>query len=304
MDDFGLNSMHISKYLKYKGNSAFYTFNSLRAMKADLNETFKVYEFPSIEQKPKLGLFMPESSHSVPLLKLISELPKQLEGLSKASRERRLTTLRNLLKWVYETGLTDKDFTYKLPHIGAKSKPLPKYFSFEETQVYFKSLSKDFQNNQKQYQKEVIVSLLMYAAGLRVTEACSLKTKDFDFKNAQLHIVRKGEKESIVAVPKSVCMQIKPLIEKDSVYIYGEKPLSSRLVYNWVVKRSLTHVGKKITPHGLRHSFATHLLRAGSDLRVLQELLGHKNISTTEKYTHLELSDLNQTLEQHHPLNK
>lgn len=304
MDNFGLQSEHISKYLKYKGNNSFYTFNSLRAIKTDLNEIFKSYEFPSIEQNPKLGLSMPKDAKTVPLLRVISELPRHLEGLSKASKERRVTNFRNLLKWLFKSGMTDKDFTYKLPHIGAKSKPLPKYFSFEETQIYFKSLSKDFQDKPKKFKKEAMVSLMMYAAGLRVTEACSLKAKNFDFKNAQLHIIRKGQKESLVAIPKSVCAQIKPLLEKSTVYIYGEKPLSSRIVYDWVVKRSLTHVGKKITPHGLRHSFATHLLRAGSDLRILQELLGHKNISTTEKYTHLELSDLNQTLEQHHPLNK
>jgi site-specific recombinase XerD len=144
----------------------------------------------------------------------------------------------------------------------------------------------------------------MYSGGLRVTEASNLKTKSFDAKAAQLRIIRKGQHESLVALPKTIAQQLKTLIEKDSLYIYGEKPLLSRVVYDWVVKRSVTHVGKKITPHSLRHSFATHLLRAGSDLRVLQELLGHKNISTTEKYTHLELSDLNQTLEQHHPLNK
>jgi len=305
MKDFELKSEHIAKYLKYKGNMSFYTFNSLRALKTDLNEIFKIYEFPSIEQSDNLGLHIAKKQKKVMLTKVISELPRQLEGLSKASRERRVTTLRNLFKWLYEAGETEKNFTYKLPHIGAKSRPLPKYFSFEETELYFKSLIKDFKNQKSErFKKELIVSLLMYSGGLRVTEASNLKTKSFNAKTAQLRITRKGEQESLVALPQNIAEQLNSLIEKDSVYIYGEKPLLSRVVYDWVVKRSITHVGKKITPHSLRHSFATHLLRAGSDLRVLQELLGHKNISTTEKYTHLELSDLNQTLEQHHPLNK
>jgi site-specific recombinase XerD len=137
-----------------------------------------------------------------------------------------------------------------------------------------------------------------------VSEACGVLTDHMDFKQSQIRVVRKGQDESIVALPTKISAQLQKLIARDDVYIYGEKPLVTRSVYDWVVKRSLSYVHKKITPHGLRHSFATHLLRSGSDLRVLQELLGHKNISTTEKYTHLELSDLSDVLNRHHPLKK
>jgi len=212
--------------------------------------------------------------------------------------------LRGLLKWLYESGITEKDFTCKLPLTGKKPKALPKYLSFEETGLYFNSLIKDFNLNNSKLKNELLVNLLMYSGGLRVSEACEIKSKNFNSKKSQILVVRKGQTESVIALPKKITRQIGDLIDFGSTYIYGDSPLNTRLVYNWVVRRSLSAVGKKISPHGLRHSFATHLLRAGSDLRILQELLGHKSIATTEKYTHLELSDLSQALDSHHPLNK
>jgi integrase/recombinase XerC/integrase/recombinase XerD len=304
MNEFTLNSNHLSKYLKSKGNLSFYSRHSLRAIKVDLNEILKNYEFPSIRQGDDFGLSIVKSDKYVPLHELILKLPRLLATLSPASKERRLTSLRGLLKWLFETGVTEKDFTYKLPLTGKKPRALPKYLSFEETELYFASLVKDFNLSNAKIKNELIVNLLMYSGGLRVSEACEVKSKKFNLKKSQLLVVRKGQVESVIALPKKITNQIKQLIDFDKPYIYGDAPLNTRLVYNWVVRRSLSVVGKKISPHGLRHSFATHLLRAGSDLRILQELLGHQSIATTEKYTHLELSDLSQALDSHHPLNK
>ncbi len=280
--------------------------NSLRGMRADLNEIFKAHEFPSIEFSKKGALQLSASkSPSVPITDIISKLPANLQGLSKASKERRITVLRGFFRWLHESGDSPKDFTYKLPLVGKSNRPLPKYLSFEETELYFQSLIKDFNKSPQKHLNELLVNLLMYSAGLRVSEACNLKHSDFDFKKAQIRAIRKGNQDSLVAIPQNISKQIKPLTLKNKgEYIYGDAPLNTRTVYSWVVKRSLSYIDKKITPHGLRHSFATHLLRSGSDLRVLQELLGHKNISTTEKYTHLELSDLSDALDKHHPLNK
>jgi len=238
MNDFTLNSDCISKYLESKGNLSFYSKHSLRAIKVDLNEILKTFEFPSIKQGDNFALSIAKSDKKLLLSDLIS------------------------------------------------------------------SLIKDFNQNNKAYHKETLVNLLMYSGGLRVTEACELKVKSIDFKKSQITTVRKGQQESIIALPHKITEQIEKIINSKDLYIYGEKPLSSRQVYKWVVRRSTSVIGKKISPHGLRHSFATHLLRAGSDLRVLQELLGHNSIATTEKYTHLELSDLSQALDAHHPLNK
>lgn len=305
MTNFDISPSFLSKYLKYKGNTSFYSANSLRGIKADLNEIFKDYEFPSVSFCKSGNLQIDDTSKpALSINELISDLPKRLKNLSKASKERRITSLRGFLKWLYESGECPTDFTYKLPHIGQSNRPLPKYLSFEETEVYFNSLIQDFKKDSAKYKNELLVSLLMYAAGLRISEACNLETKNYNLKTSQIKSIRKGNKESIIAVPKKITSQIKGLINKKGDYIYGEAPLNTRSVYDWVVKRSLLYNNKKISPHGLRHSFATHMLRSGSDLRILQELLGHRNISTTEKYTHLELSDLSEALSKHHPLNK
>jgi len=304
MNDFTLNSDCVSKYLESKGNLSFYSKHSLRAIKVDLNEILKTFEFPSIKQGDNFALSIAKSDKKLLLSDLISQLPRLLKELSPASKERRLTSVRGLVKWLFEAGITEKDFTYKLPLSSKKPQALPKYLSFEETELYFNSLIKDFNKDNKAYHNETLVNLLMYSGGLRVTEACELKVKSIDFKKSQITTVRKGQQESIIALPNKITAQIEKIINHKDLYIYGENPLSSRQVYKWVVRRSTSVIGKKISPHGLRHSFATHLLRAGSDLRVLQELLGHNSIATTEKYTHLELSDLSQALDAHHPLNK
>jgi len=303
MSDFLLKPADVSKYLKLKGNISFYSKHSLRAIKVDLNETLKKFEFPSIVQSDNFELSVPINDKSVSLTDLISELPKLLKNLSPASKERRLMTLRGLFKWLYESQHTEKNFTYKLPLPGKKHRALPKYLSFEETELYFSSLIKDYNLDNSKHRAELLVNLMMYAAGLRVSEACGIESSNIDLKKSQIVLIRKGQKESVIALPKKISSQLAGLLSNEK-FIYGERPLSTRLVYTWVTKRSLTHINKKITPHGLRHSFATHLLRAGSDLRVLQELLGHQSIATTEKYTHLELSDLSQALDSHHPLNK
>ncbi len=304
MTIFDITPLHLSKYLKYKGNLSFYSPNSLRGIKADLNEIFKAHEFPSITVCKNGSLKIQEGdSISVSTHELFSNLPQAIKKLSKASKERRLTSLRGFLRWLFESGECPKDFTYKLPHIGKSNRPLPKYFSYEETEAYFNSLIKDFNKDNDKYRNELLVNLFMYAAGLRVSEASNIKNSDLNLKKSQLKTLRKGSKDSIVAIPSAITKQIKPLLSS-SDYIYGSSPLNTRSVYSWVVKRSLLYVGKRISPHSLRHSFATHMLRSGSDLRVLQELLGHQNISTTEKYTHLELSDLSEALDKHHPLNK
>lgn len=303
MNNFKITCNQISKYLKYKGNLSFYSKNSLRALKVDFNEIFMPHGFPQVQIKNEEQLFLFSNSKNITFAELTKSLPGQLKKTSPATKERRITSLRGFLKWLYEKKICETDLSHKLPQVQNKNRKLPSYFSFEEVNLYFQSIEKDFKKEPERYKNELIVNLLMYGAGLRVSEACSLKYKDFDFKKSQIHVLRKGNKDTLVALPRTVLKQIQPYFSKEN-FIYGEKNLSSRLVYKWVINRSLASTGKKLSPHGLRHSFATHLLRAGSDLRILQELLGHQNISTTEKYTHLELSDLSNALSDFHPLAK
>lgn len=278
-------------------------------MKTDFNEIFNDFGLPEVVfSKDQALSCLRKPSIEVSFSKVLKSLPKKLEHLSSTSRARRISTLKGFLDWIYESGESTRSLSFKLPSINKKAKLLPNYLSFEECEAFFKSIIQEL-NQKKEFShkninSELLVSLLMYGGGLRVSEACNIKNKDYNFKSHEIRVNRKGGDTEEVCLPQSISKSINKYRLKDKAYIYGDKALNTRTVYNWIKNRSLKITHKKISPHSLRHSFATHLLRSGSDLRVLQDLLGHKSISATEKYTHLELSDLAQTLDNHHPLSK
>ena len=158
---------------------------------------------------------------------------------------------------------------------------------------------------------EKLLFLLLYGTGLRVSEACALKWAQIDLKSRTLRVRGKGSKERIVAFPKSLvplfqkAQKIHKVESKASSTIWGDKELSTRKAYDWIRNRGAkAGLMRPIHPHALRHSFATHLLVSGANLRTLQELLGHESLQATEKYTHLGIDQLARTLEKHHPLSK
>ena len=142
----------------------------------------------------------------------------------------------------------------------------------------------------------------MYGAGMRVSEACNIMWKDIDFTNGQIKTLGKGSKERIVIIPQGLLQKIKKHIRKNK-YLLSDKPYPyHKILADLKYWSHRADIMKPITPHALRHSFATHLLTSGSDLRILQDLLGHQSLSTTQKYTHLSLSKLHQVMEENHPL--
>jgi integrase/recombinase XerC/integrase/recombinase XerD len=154
-------------------------------------------------------------------------------------------------------------------------------------------------------QQELVLVLLLYGSGLRVSEACSLQWKQIKWDRRQIHLRGKGDKERLVIIPKPCLQALKNLsqVEKDSPYLFGAEPLQTRAAYDWIRQRGVrAGLHTPISPHSLRHSFATHLLVSGANLRTLQELLGHSSLQATEKYTHLGLDQLTKALKNHHPL--
>ncbi|MGD0651560.1 MAG: site-specific tyrosine recombinase XerD [Verrucomicrobiia bacterium] len=156
---------------------------------------------------------------------------------------------------------------------------------------------------------------LMYATGLRVSEVAKLTLSEINFEAGFLRTVGKGSKERIVPVGKqAICwvqrylQETRPLVGKDGrnraeVFLSTRGgPLSRKTIWH-LIKKYARHAGitKNITPHTLRHSFATHLLDNGADLRVIQEMLGHADISTTQIYTHVDQGRLKDTHYRFHP---
>jgi integrase/recombinase XerC/integrase/recombinase XerD len=145
--------------------------------------------------------------------------------------------------------------------------------------------------------------LLLYGAGLRVSEACLLKRKNLVESGRALRILGKGGHERLVALPESAWRALMALPSQGEYVLSGDKPLHPRAAYELVRQAGLeAGLLRPLHPHALRHSFATHMLSSGADLRVLQELLGHRSLAATQKYTHLSIDQLARTLEKHHPL--
>ena len=154
---------------------------------------------------------------------------------------------------------------------------------------------------------------LMYACGLRVSEVVGLDVSNLSFADGVVRVMGKGRKERLVPVGRIAVKALEKYLEKratavaeagDALFLNARcGRLSARSVSNLVKKYGLvTGLQKPLTPHAMRHSFATHLLQNGADLRVIQELLGHSSLSTTQRYTHVDVKRLLEVYDKAHPL--
>ena len=199
------------------------------------------------------------------------------------------STVRSIyfaLKFYYEKVLNEI-FSEKLP-LAKKSQKLPIVLSREEIQKILSST-----NNLKH---KLILSFLYYA-GLRLDEARNLKWPDLDFDRKIIHLkTAKGEKERIIFLHDNLIAQLKFYKANDSqlLFLSNLKRKYNKRSIELIVKTAAANsrINKKVTPHTLRHSFATHLLEAGVDIRYIQQLLGHKDLKTTQVYTHVADRDI------------
>lgn len=161
---------------------------------------------------------------------------------------------------------------------------------------------------------------MLYASGMRVSELCSARIGDIDLNSAEMRVMGKGSRERVVLLNASACQWLKKYMEmrtrrpeagapevgpapEEPLFVSRQStPLSTRSVHRIVLKYArAAGINKVITPHTLRHTFATHLLEGGADLRVVQDLLGHSSISTTQIYTHVSLERLRRVYMNSHP---
>lgn len=193
------------------------------------------------------------------------------------------------------------------PHI---ERTLPDFLTIKEVEKLFSSISED---DSYQLRDKTIFELL-YSSGLRISEAVELECGDVDFENSYISVVGKGDRERIIPINEEAKRLLRKylkrsrgeiLSDRESDYLFISKKGSKlnrksvwRLLKNYVTG---TRINKNITPHTLRHSFATHLLENGADLRSVQELLGHMDISTTQIYTHLAKESLQKIHAKYHP---
>ena len=213
---------------------------------------------------------------------------------SNASIDRKLSALRSFYKYLATEGYV-KNNVFKLVTGLKKEKKLPRYFEYNELEELFKV--PDLRTPLGQ--RDRLLLEMLYATGVRVGELVSIKVTDIDRSSRQILILGKGNKERIVTYGE-YCEEIlqmyledgyKKLNVSNSSYLFLNKlggPITERgvrYVLDQIIKK--TSLAKSISPHVLRHSFATHLLNSGCDLLTVQKLLGHASISATQIYTHV-----------------
>lgn len=214
------------------------------------------------------------------------------KNIKNSSISRKLSTLRSFYNYLntYLGYDANPFFDMKLPK---KDKKLPEFLFDEELEQLFESISLD----EKDGLRNRVMFELMYASGLRVSELVNLKISDIDCYQCLVRVEGKGKKERIIPFYKKLlplleeylCIRNKNEITNDFLFLNsrGDKLTSRGVQY------ILDKIGKKsglkmkLHPHMLRHSFATHLLNKGVDIRIVQELLGHESLSTTQIYVHL-----------------
>ena len=270
--------------------------HSLKAYKTDLQDLFNFNKIPLPEKPHPLPVKNKKELEQAVKLSLEQNMTSHLK-LASSSRARKIAVARSFIKWLAEQNYIKEDFRFmfKPPKVSSR---LPSCLSVDEVFSVLQALKKE----EGQAKKETALFFLLYGGGLRVSEACHLQSKNIDWPSRIIKIKGKGDKERLVCLPKKAIEKIKYLKENQP-YLFGHKPLSERKAYD-IIKSMGQKAGllKPLHPHALRHSFATHILLGGGNLRILQELLGHKNLATTQKYTHLDLAHLSKTLERHHPL--
>jgi site-specific recombinase XerD len=226
-------------------------------------------------------------------------------GSSPVTRARKLSCLRSFVKHLKQTGRLKSDPTEALD-APIRRKKLPKALSALQAA----DLLDQCPEGPTPLRDQALLEL-MYAAGLRAAETVGVNVRDLDLKEHLLMVEGKGNKQRVTLFGPTCAEVLRTYIEKERVASVGEdalftnghgKRLTTRTVQN-VVKRWARRAGlpPEVSPHTLRHSFATHLLDGGADLKSVQQLLGHESLATTQIYTHLSIERLRKTVDEAHP---
>jgi len=238
-------------------------------------------------------------------VKWIAEL-----GMTAGSQARIISGLRSFYKYCLLEQITKKDPTALL-EAPKLQRTLPDVLSFDEIELLISQI--DLSKPEGGRNKAILETL--YSCGLRVSEAVNLKISQLYLDVGFIRVIGKGDKERLVPIGKEAIKYIKiykdkirthvPIKSADEDILFLNKRGSklSRVMIFLIIKElaKKARISRNISPHTFRHSFATHLVEGGADLRAVQEMLGHESITTTEIYTHLDREYLRKTLELYHP---
>ncbi len=231
-------------------------------------------------------------------------------GMTQSSQARTISGIRSFYKYCLLEEITKKDPTVLLEAPKLK-RTLPDFLSFAEIEKILSEI--DLSTPEGGRNKAIIET--MYSSGLRVSEVVNLKLSQLYFDVGFIRVVGKGNKERLVPIGSSAIKYVNlyrhnirvhlPVQtgEEDFLFLNRRGRHLTRVMIFLIIKDLVKKAGitKTISPHTFRHSFATHLIEGGADLRAVQEMLGHESITTTEIYTHLDREFLRKTLQKFHP---
>ncbi len=234
-------------------------------------------------------------------------------GISKRSVARKLSSLRSFFKYLLRKGLIEHDPTTGLPS-PKLDKKLPKFLRPEQIEELM--MAPDI--GEPLGMRDAAILEALYAAGMRVSELVGLDLDDLDLSSSEAKVMGKGSKERITMLGRAAQDALVTYLNqgRGKLLPKGEKAMQEKALFlnkdggrlsarsvNRMLDKYFAHVSDemKISPHVLRHTFATHMLEHGADLRSIQELLGHSSISTTQIYTHVSKEQLKKVYESAHP---
>ena len=292
-----MENENLKKYLEYLKYSKNYSENTIVNYEKDISEYL---------------IFLNRECLSFSTIKY-SDLRFLLDyynknNLKSITIRRKISSLKGFYKYLVRNKIID-DNPFDYITLPKKEKKLPQYLNYNEMLEIFNTIeTKTFLD----LRNRLIIEIL-YATGLRVSELVNIKISDVDLENRSINVIGKGNKERIVFF-NDVCLKYlkRYLIEskdkrKNNFLIINNRGNSIttreiRVIINKIINK--TAIIKKVHPHTLRHTFATHLLNNGCDLLTVQELLGHVSISTTGIYTHVTTSHIKEVYYKTHPRSK
>ncbi len=294
----------IDAYYEYLYSIKNYSINTVNSYIKDVTE---FSEFISSEKMAAGLLFL---KNNRVCKNFVSHLSYKND--SSTSINRKLSSLRTFYNFLMKEHIVTENFFDNIESLKVP-KRLPHTVKEVEIDMIFKSIDRSTPLGFRNY---LIVEVL-YGCGLRVSELCSLKIKDIDFNNSTINVSGKGSKDRIVIIYDDLSKNLKHYItyerlellrksnniENRNLFLNNKGTSLTPRGVRVILDKIIENMGEtfKITPHMIRHSFATALINNGADLRSVQELLGHENLSTTQIYTHVSIEKMKETYNQSFP---
>lgn len=236
----------------------------------------------------------------------------QSTGISRATLARRIVSIRAFTYWAASQNWIPADIGSDLA-IPKAHKTLPEVLNHSQTQIVLDAIvTKAGEDSTPLNIRDLAIIEVLYATGIRVSEICGLNIQDIDWERNTLLVLGKGDKERVVPIGLPALAAVKNWLSTgrsefantnsdDAVFLGARGKRIDQRTVREVVYDAMEAIGSHMSPHGLRHTAATHLLEGGADLRTVQEILGHSSLATTQIYTHVSPERLKTAYEQAHP---